>query len=325
MTYTKSVLLPVTPDEAFALITEPERLRRWQTVSARVDLRAGGEYRWTVAPGHVAAGTYREVEPGKRVVLGWGWEGDSDVAPDSSVVTVTVEPATGGSRVTLTHEGLTEHQAEQHAQGWNHYLARLEALATTGDAGADEWTIAPGSLDLISSADATLAALQRVLSTFTTADQTRRTPCAEFDCHDLAEHLVESLTSLGAMAGIEVTQPETGSLENRVAIMGAQVIDAWRARGTDGTIPGPGGEIPATVGAAVLSLEFLLHGWDFAEATGQQLEVSDVIVTYVQGLADEVIPGSRARGAFAQPVPPSDGSDALGRLVAFAGRTPIAA
>jgi uncharacterized protein YndB with AHSA1/START domain len=74
MSYTKTVVLPVTPDEAFSLITEPERLRRWQTVSAVVDLRAGGAYQWTVAPGHMAAGTFREVEPGRRIVFGWGWE-----------------------------------------------------------------------------------------------------------------------------------------------------------------------------------------------------------------------------------------------------------
>ena len=66
----KTVLLPVSTDEAFALITEPDRLRRWKTVSARVDLRAGGQYRWTVIPGHVAAGTFVEVEPGRRIVFG---------------------------------------------------------------------------------------------------------------------------------------------------------------------------------------------------------------------------------------------------------------
>ena len=59
MTAEKTTLLPVSPDEAFALVTEPERLRRWQTVSARVDLRAGGDYRWTVVPGHVASGSFR--------------------------------------------------------------------------------------------------------------------------------------------------------------------------------------------------------------------------------------------------------------------------
>ena len=49
--YTISADLPVSPDEAFALITEPERLRRWKAVSARVDLQAGGAYRFTVTPG----------------------------------------------------------------------------------------------------------------------------------------------------------------------------------------------------------------------------------------------------------------------------------
>ena len=80
----KAVLLPVSTDEAFALITEPDRLRRWTTVSARVDQRAGGQYRWTVVPGHVAAGTFLEVEPGRRIVFGWGWQGAKDLGPDAS-------------------------------------------------------------------------------------------------------------------------------------------------------------------------------------------------------------------------------------------------
>jgi len=77
MTIDKSVFLPVDPDTAFSLITEPERLRRWQTVAARVDLRVGGDYRWTITPGHSAAGTFTEVEPGRRVVFTWGWEGSA--------------------------------------------------------------------------------------------------------------------------------------------------------------------------------------------------------------------------------------------------------
>ena len=139
MTFSKSVDLPVPPDVAFELLTDPERLRRWQVVSAYVDLRAGGEFAWTVIPGQVAAGTYREVEPGRRLVFGWGWEGNDDLPPDGSMVTVTVEPVGEGSRVTLVHDGLTDAQQETHAAGWEHYLGRLVALATTGDAGPDEW------------------------------------------------------------------------------------------------------------------------------------------------------------------------------------------
>ncbi len=167
MSFTKSVVLPVSPDEAFALVTEPERLRRWQTVTATVDLRAGGSYRWTVTPGHVAEGTYREVEPGRRVVFGWGWEGSEDLPRDASTVTISIEPVAEGSRVTLVHDGLTEEQGAQHAEGWNHYVERLERLATTGDAGPDECAFAPEHLTPLLAAEAGLAALQPVLRNLT--------------------------------------------------------------------------------------------------------------------------------------------------------------
>ena len=139
-----SVLVPLGPDATFALLTEPERLRRWQAVTARVELRAGGEYRWTIVPGHTAAGTVTELEPGKRLVLSFGWEGAEDLPPGASTVTITLEPTEGGTRVRLVHSGLTPEQAAGHLEGWNHYGARLVNAAEKGDAGRDEW----GGLDL---------------------------------------------------------------------------------------------------------------------------------------------------------------------------------
>ncbi|MGH8893957.1 MAG: TIGR03086 family metal-binding protein [Actinomycetes bacterium] len=326
MSFTKTVTLPVTPDEAFALITQPERLRRWQTVSAVVDLRAGGEYRWTITPGHVAAGTYREIDPGKRVVFGWGWEGNDDLKPDASTVTVTVEPADGGSRVTLVHEGLTEQQAAKHAEGWNHYFERLERLATTGDAGQDEWALAPEVLTPATAADAALASIQPILRGLTAADQPKPTPCTEFTCHDVAEHLFGSLTQLGAMAGAAVVNPQEGSLENRVSVMAAQAIDAWREIDPGGTVPGPGGsELPASFAAGILPLELLLHGWDLAQGSGQQMQVSDELVDYIRGLAEVVVPAARPGGSFADEVVPAVDATALDRLAAYAGRTPVGA
>ena len=63
MPFEKSVLVPLNADETFALITQPDRLRRWQVITARVDLRAGGEYRWTVIPGNSAVGTFTAPVP----------------------------------------------------------------------------------------------------------------------------------------------------------------------------------------------------------------------------------------------------------------------
>ena len=326
MSFTKTALLPVTPDEAFALITEPERLRRWQAVSAVVDLRAGGAWRWTLTPGHIAAGTVREVEPGRRVVLGWGWEGGGDLPPDASTVTVTVEPAEGGSLVTLVHEGLNPEQAAMHAEGWHHYFERLERAAKTGDAGQDEWAWAPEGLTPLVAADAALAVLQPVLRNLTAEDRPKQTPCTDFTCHELAEHLFASLTQLGAMAGADVVNPEQGSLENRISVMTEQVLAAWRSVDLEGTVPGHGGaEYPAAFAAGLIPLELVLHGWDMAEGSGQRLHISDELVDYVRGLAEGVVPGGRKRGSFADEVAPAPDATPVDRLAAYAGRTRIAA
>jgi uncharacterized protein (TIGR03086 family) len=175
-------------------------------------------------------------------------------------------------------------------------------------------------------AEAALAAFQPVLRNLTRADQPKRTPCAEFTCHDLAEHLFVSLDQLGAMAGVKVVDPEQGPLENRISVLAAQVIDGWRARGLDGTVPGPGGsELPASFAASVLPVELLLHGWDMAQGSGQTLRVSDELVAYVASLAEGVVTAGRQGGSFAVEKTPAADAGPLERLAAFAGRTPTAA
>lgn len=317
----KTVLLPVSTDEAFALITEPDRLRRWKTVSARVDLRAGGQYRWTVIPGHVAAGTFIEVDPGRRIVFGWGWEGAPDLAPDASTVTITVEPAEGGTMVRLVHDGLTEEQAVSHLEGWNHFFARLEKAASTGDAGPDEWAAAPADLNALTSADATLAVCQNVLRGIRESDLDRPTPCSDFTIGQLADHLIGSMASLGGMAGAEVIPAVAGTLESRVAFVAQQALEAWHRRGLEGTVKRGERDMPADLAASILSVELLVHAWDFAVATGQRVAVSDEVSNYVLDLAQRVIsPKARERGSFADAVEIGPDADILKRLVAFTGR-----
>lgn len=320
----KTVLLPVSTDEAFALITEPDRLRRWKTVSARVDLRAGGQYRWTVVPGHVAAGTFVEVEPGRRIVFGWGWEGSPDLAPDASTVTITLEPADGGTLVTLVHDGLTNEQMESHLQGWNHFFARLERAAIAGDAGPDEWVAAPADLNPLTCAQATLAVCQNVLRGVGEGDLDRPTPCSEFTIDQLADHLVRSMVSLGGMAGATIVPARTantGTVESRLAFAAQQALEAWDKRGLDGTVKAGDAEMPAVRAASILSIELLVHGWDFAIASGRQLHVSTEVSQYVLHLAHEVISARRRQsGLFAEAVEVGPDADTLDRLIAFSGR-----
>jgi uncharacterized protein (TIGR03086 family) len=318
----KTVLLPVSTDEAFALITEPDRLRRWKTVSARVDLRAGGQYRWTVVPGHVATGTFIEVDPGRRIVFGWGWEGATDLGPDASTVTITVEPAEGGTLVRLVHDDLTDEQVVSHLRGWNHFFERLQRAASIGDAGPDEWAAVPADLNRLTSADATLAVCQNVLRAIGEGDLDRPTPCREFTVGQLADHLIGSLVGLGSMAGAIVTPAETGTVESRVAFAAQQTLEAWHQRGLEGTVKRGERDMPAGLAANILSLELLIHAWDFAVATGQQVTVSDEVSQYVLELAQQIIsPQARQGGSFADAVELGPDADILHRLIAFTGRT----
>lgn len=316
----KTALLPVSTEEAFALITEPDRLRRWKTVSARVDLRAGGEYRFTVIPGHVAAGTFIEVIPGKRIVFGWGWEGTPGFGPDASTVTITVEPVPGGTLVRLVHDGLTEEQAASHLEGWTHYFERLEQAASTGDAGPDDWAAAPAELNQLTSAEATLAVCQNVLRGITEDDIDKQTPCSEFRVGQLVDHLIGSLVGVGTMAGATVAPEQSGGVEARVATVAQQVLEAWYRRGLEGTVKFGEREMPAALAANILSVEFLVHAWDFAVATGQKVVVSDEVAAYVLELARQVIPEPRAGGDFAEAIDVAPDAHVLERLIAYSGR-----
>jgi uncharacterized protein YndB with AHSA1/START domain len=209
MSFDKTIHLPVNVDEAFALITVPERLRRWQVIAARVDLRVGGEYRLTVTPGHHVAGTYTEIEPGKRVIFTWGWETGMDLPPGASTVTITLEPDAGGTSLHLVHDGLSAEQATAHAEGWDHYLERLIAEASSpAGAGPDDWSAAPNDLDPISSAEASLAVLLGVLRSLTPADWDKVTPCEAFNVQELLEHLAGSLKQIGQVLGARLADDE---------------------------------------------------------------------------------------------------------------------
>ena len=321
MPFDKTVFLPLDPDAVFELITQPERLRRWKTVAARVDLRVGGEYRWTIVPGHSAAGTYKEIEPGKRVVFTWGWEGAPDLPPGASTVSITLDAVEGGTNLRLVHEGLTDEQAASHAEGWNHYLDRLVEFGSAGEIGLDPWSAAPDPIDEFTSAEAALVILERTLRTLTGEDLTKSTPCAEYNASQLVDHLYESIANIGRALGVKITDNPNASPEVRIADLAQQTLEAFRKRGLEGTIDMGFAELPATIIASILSLEFLVHAWDFAVATGHDLEVSPVLSEYVLGLAHNTITASlRENGSFGAAITVQESAESLKRLIAFTGR-----
>jgi uncharacterized protein YndB with AHSA1/START domain len=124
------------PEEVFPYLTEPDRYVRWQGTRAELDPRPGGVYRVWMDAGTVASGEFIEVEPPRRVVFTWGWEGNPEVPPGSTQVEITLEPDGDGTVLTLRHSGLPDDAAAaMHEDGWTFFTGRLVTLARGGDPG----------------------------------------------------------------------------------------------------------------------------------------------------------------------------------------------
>jgi uncharacterized protein YndB with AHSA1/START domain len=276
-----SVVLPVSPDDAFALLTEPERLRRWKTVSARVDLRAGGTYRWTIVPGHAVRGTYLEVERGRRLVFGWGWEGNRDLGPDASTVTVTFEPTDGGTLVRLVHTGLSPEQAATHLAGWRHFFDRLSTTATLGEAGPDDWAAVPDPMTDLACAEAAFAVCLRALRAAeggSSADRAAATATAD--------HLADSLGRLAKAAAAESVDPGAAiGAEPRVAAVGQVALEAWAARDPAEPVGFATGESTGELILAWTAIDLVVHAVETAGPLGEQPTIAPPFAEYLRSRA----------------------------------------
>jgi uncharacterized protein YndB with AHSA1/START domain len=135
---TQEVVIGAPPDTVFPYFTDPERMVRWMGTEADIDARPGGAYRILVAGRFAAAGEFVEIDPPRRVVFTWGWEGEGNaVPPGASTIEVTLIPQDEGTRVVLVHRDLPEDSRGPHAHGWQHYMPRLAIAASGGDAGPD--------------------------------------------------------------------------------------------------------------------------------------------------------------------------------------------
>ena len=321
MTIEKSVLVPLDAERTFALLTEPERMRRWFTVSSRIDLWAGGEFRWTVVPGGIASGTVTEVEPGRRLVFTFGWDLNEALPPGSSTITITLEPAEGGTTVRLVHDGLTQEQGNGHLNGWSHFLDRLVVAAREGDAGFDDWNFAERTLDQLTAAEASLAVCQAVLRDLSDDDLAAKTPSTRFTVEELTEHLMGNIVGLAAAVDVTIAVSSSGPLEVRVADAGQQLLEGWRRHGIEGMVKVGPNEIPADIALRIIILEFFVHAWDFAQAIGRPFPEDEDLAAYVleqtRGL---LTPELRAGDRFVDEVAVGSDADAVTRLIAFTGR-----
>jgi uncharacterized protein YndB with AHSA1/START domain len=118
----------------FAMFVDPSKLVRWIGISAELEPRPGGRFRFEISPGQFCEGSYLEVDPPARLSFTWGWsEPAMGVPPGSSLVEVELTELDGSTRLRLCHRGLPTQARQMHSDGWDHFLAQLSAVAATID------------------------------------------------------------------------------------------------------------------------------------------------------------------------------------------------
>lgn len=142
-TVNSEIRIDASPEAIFPFLTDPQKIVRWKGVDATVEASPGGVYRVNVTGVKHAVGEYLEVDAPNRVVFTWGWEGDEQLPPGSSTVTIELISDGDGTIVRLTHSGLPEGADAAQLQGWEHFLPRLAIVAGGGDPGPDPWVTAP--------------------------------------------------------------------------------------------------------------------------------------------------------------------------------------
>ena len=99
-------------------------------------------------------------------------------------------------------------------------------------------------------------------------------------------------------------------------------LTAWRRRGVGGTVAVGRSTLPASLAVEIIPMELLVHGWDMARATGQQIDVPPEVADHLLGRARALVTEDKRGRSFAAEVPAGPQASALQRLIAFTGRVP---
>src|SRR6266508_911632 len=156
------------------------------------------------------------------------------------------------------------------------------------------------------------------------------TPCTEWTVRDIANHLVsENLWSVELFAGKRIEEvgsrfdgdlvgsdPKVAYVRSTLAPRSA--VEAACGMGVICHLSA--GDEPGAEYARQLFMDTLIHGWDIAQATGQDARLPTDLVAACLPIAQRLMNEWGGSQWFAAPVPTAPHADAQTRLLALAGR-----
>jgi uncharacterized protein (TIGR03086 family) len=175
------------------------------------------------------------------------------------------------------------------------------------------------------------AALLRVVRDVRPEQLDDPTPCPDWTVRQLVNHLMFWAPVLERAGRKEPVRPlpdpeqdlAVGDWQQRYAALTGSLVDAWSDPAAwTGTSRMTGPESPAQLFGGMTLCELVLHGWDLASATGQELACDDETATHLHQIIEPMAAQARSMGAFGPRVSVEESASPLWRALAFSGRDP---
>jgi len=197
----------------------------------------------------------------------------------------------------------------------------------TTDSTADERHPMPTRENLFT----VVASLQPVVFGVTAEEMNAATPCPDFDVRAVANHMLGTIEAFRRVGTGEPLDPQ-----NPWGTSGANIREQWRddlsqklkdyaaawSRPEAWEGDAMDGAMPRQVIGDMGLVEVMLHGWDLAKGSGQDVEYDDAAVDLAIEILEVIGEQGRAGGAFGPEVEVSGDASPFARMLAKSGRDP---
>src|SRR5262245_43867243 len=147
------------------------------------------------------------------------------------------------------------------------------------------------------------------------------TPCEDWDVRTLLNHMLDTQRYFASSARGE--NPSMPSPNPPPLLSDNPVADFTAARDEMLRIYSEPGVVERTGPALGIALcDQLLHGWDLAEAIGDETAMPEGLAQAAYGMLHGQLPDERRPGMFAPEIPVDSDASAQEKLLAYTGRQP---